>query len=97
MSDRDEIISILRAALPDLRQCWPIQSLALFGSMARDEATEASDVDLLVEFDKPVALFSFFALEQELEQLVHRQVDLVSRPSLKPFIGQRILAEAVPL
>lgn len=97
MSDRDEIISILRAALPDLRQRWPIQSLALFGSMARDEATEASDVDLLVEFDKPVALFSFFALEQELEQLVHRQVDLVSRPSLKPFIGQRILAEAVPL
>ncbi len=59
MSERDEIISILRAALPDLKQRWPIHSLALFGSMVRGEATEASDVDLLVEFDKPVALFPF--------------------------------------
>jgi uncharacterized protein len=97
MNERDDIIAILRAALPDLRQRWPIRSLALFGSMARGDATEASDVDLLVEFDKPVALFSFLALEEELERLVHRHVDLVSRPSLKPFIGQRVLAEAVPL
>jgi predicted nucleotidyltransferase len=97
MTERDEIIAILRAALPELRQRWPIRSLALFGSMVRGEATSESDVDLLVEFNEPVALFSFFALEQELERLVHRHVDLVSRPSLKPFIGQRILAEALPL
>jgi len=97
MNERDEIIATLRAALPDLRQRWPIRSLALFGSMVRGEATSESDVDLLVEFNEPVPLFSFFTLEQELKRLVHRHVDLVSRPSLKPFIGQRILAEALPL
>ncbi len=97
MSERDEIISILRAALPDLKQRWPIHSLALFGSMARGDANEKSDVDLLVEFEKPVALFSFLALEEELEQLVHRHVDLATPRALKPHMGKRILEEALPI
>ncbi len=65
--------------------------------MVRGEATSESDVDLLVEFNEPVELFSFFALEEELERLVHRHVDLVTRDALKPFIGKCILAEALPL
>jgi predicted nucleotidyltransferase len=48
MSERDEIISILRAALPDLKQRWPIHSLALFGSMVRGEATEATQLEAIL-------------------------------------------------
>jgi predicted nucleotidyltransferase len=97
MSEKDAIIARLRAALPDLRQRWPIRSLALFGSMARDEATAESDLDVLVDFDKPIDMFAFLALEDELARLAGRRVDLVSRAALKRHIGQRILAEAVPL
>jgi predicted nucleotidyltransferase len=97
MSEKDAIIARLRAVLPDLRQRWPIRSLALFGSMARDEATAESDLDVLVDFDKPIDMFAFLALEDELAGLAGRRVDLVSRAALKRHIGQRILAEAVPL
>jgi predicted nucleotidyltransferase len=97
MSDRDEIISTLRAALPDLKLRWPIHSLALFGSMARGEATEASDVDLLVEFDKPIPFSIYFSLEQELERLTGRHVDLITPRALKPHMGKRILEEALLL
>jgi hypothetical protein len=52
MNEKDAIIARLRAALPDLRRRWPIRSLALFGSVVRDEATAESDLDVLVEFAK---------------------------------------------
>ena len=97
MSEKDVIIGRLRAALPDLRQRWPIQSLALFGSVVRDEARAESDLDVLVEFDRPIDLFAFLALEEELAGLSGRRVDLVSRAALRRHIGRRILAEAVLL
>src|SRR5271163_4583703 len=97
MSEKDAITIRLRAALPDLRRRWPIRSLALFGSVVRDEATAESDLDVLVEFDHPIDLFAFLALEEELADLAGRRVDLVSRAALKPHLGQRILAELVPL
>jgi predicted nucleotidyltransferase len=46
MTEKDEILATLRAALPDLKRRWPIRSLAVFGSVARGEASAASDVDL---------------------------------------------------
>jgi predicted nucleotidyltransferase len=65
--------------------------------MVRGEAKETSDVDLLVEFNKPISLFSFIDLQEMLAGLVHRPVDLVTRKGLKPRIGKRILEEALPL
>lgn len=97
MNERDELLAILRAELPRLRRQWPIRSLALFGSVARGDATAASDLDVLVEFDGRVTLSAFLALEQELSELSGRPVDLVSRPALKPLIGARVLREAVPV
>jgi predicted nucleotidyltransferase len=82
MSEKDAIIARLSAALPDLRRRWPIRSLALFGSVVRDEARTESDLDLLVEFDRPIDLFAFLALEEELACLAGRRVDLVSRAAL---------------
>ena len=97
MTERDAIYAALRAALPELRRQWPIRSLAMFGSMARGDAGVSSDVDMLVEFERPVTLSQFLALEAALSEMAGRSVDLVSRPSLKPFMGERILREAVLL
>ncbi len=97
MSEKDAIAARLRVALPDLRRRWPIRSLALFGSVVRDEARAESDLDVLVEFDRPIDLFAFLALEEKLAALAGRRVDLVSRMALKRHMGRRILAEAMPL
>jgi len=95
MSDADDILTTLRTALPELRQRWPIRSLALFGSVARGDAGPASDLDVLVEFERPVTLSAFLALEDELAGLTGRRIDLVSAAALKPHIGRRVRAEAV--
>ncbi len=97
MIETASIIAVLRAALPGLRENWPIRSLALFGSRVRDDATPASDLDVLVEFAAPVALSSFLALEERLAEISGLTVDLVSTAALKPHIGERVLAEAVTL
>ena len=72
-----------------------VQSLSLFGSVARDTATAVSDVDLLVEFSAPVGFFEFYALKERLEQILGAPVDLVTQNGLKPRLRSRILAEAV--
>jgi predicted nucleotidyltransferase len=72
-----------------------VRSLALFGSVARNEAGTASDVDLLVEFSKPVGIFEFLGLKERLEEILQRRVDLVTRDALKPQLRDRILGEAV--
>ena len=83
--------------MPELGNKWPIRSLALFGSVARGEARPDSDVDLLVEFERPVCLSAFLELEKALARVVGRRVDLVSRLALKPHMGKRITQEALRL
>ena len=97
MAETSDIIASLRTELPGLREQWPIRSLALFGSRVRDDAKPDSDLDVLVEFDRPVALSSFLALEERLATLTGLRVDLVSAAALKPYIGERVRAEAVAL
>ena len=97
MTERDAIFARLRAALPDLGRQWPIRSLGVFGSFARGDAMEESDLDVLVEFERPVDLSSFLALEAALCSLAGRRVDLVSRAALKPHMGRHVLRELCPL
>lgn len=97
MSEREDVLAALRAALPELRRRWPIHSLAVFGSVAREEAGPASDLDVLVEFEGPISLSDFLALEDRLGQAAGRRVELVSRSALKPFIGRYVLREAIPV
>jgi predicted nucleotidyltransferase len=96
-TDADAIVAALREALPELRATWPIRSLALFGSRVRGDATPASDLDVLIEFERPVALSSFLALEARLGELSGIRVDLVSAAALKPHIGARVRGEALAL
>lgn len=92
---RDDIRQTLRDYLPILAERFAVRSLALFGSVARDEATAESDIDLLVEFDRPVGLFELFALQNELEALLGRPVDVGTVQSLKPRVRERVMEEAV--
>jgi hypothetical protein len=93
---RDQLLAILSAHRDDLRLRYGVSSIAIFGSVARDEAGPGSDVDLLVEFDRPIGL-RFFELNDHLEELLGCRVDLGTPQSLKPRLRERVLAEAVNL
>ncbi len=97
MPSAEDKIRTLREALPALRAEWPIASLALFGSRMRDDARPGSDLDVLVEFNGPISLFGFLDQEERLSAITGLRVDLVPADALKPFIGKRVRAEAVPL
>lgn len=92
---RDEVLQILRENQDVLNERFGVRSLALFGSVARDEATADSDVDLLAEFERPVGLFELFALQDELESLLNCSVDVGTVDSLKPRVRAQVLEEAV--
>jgi uncharacterized protein len=92
---RDEVVRTLLAHETDLRERFGAISLSLFGSVARDEATAASDVDLLVEFDRPTGYFGLIALEEHLEGLLGCKVDVGTRNSLKPRLRNRIIEESI--
>ena len=91
---RAEAIQRLAAARPELATLG-VRSLDLFGSVARGEAGPASDVDLLVDFDKPIGLFHFFRVQRRLEEILGCRVDLVMRDAVKRQLRDRIFAEAV--
>jgi predicted nucleotidyltransferase len=94
MMKRDEVIAVLMAHQEQLKN-FRVKSLALFGSFAREEATPESDVDLLVEFDSPVGLFTFMRLQRYLQTILGRSVDLGTPDSLKNYLKEAVLKEAV--
>lgn len=83
--------------LPELRRRWPVAAIGVFGSYARGEAREDSDLDLLVDFDRPVAFSELLGLEDEIGRRLGVDVETVTRAALKPRIGRRILAEVQPV
>lgn len=91
---RDEILRILHEHRAELDE-FNVASLALFGSVARDEARPDSDVDMLVEFDQPVGLFTFIRLQLHLQYLLGRPVDLVTPDALRTPLREHILGEAL--
>ncbi len=91
---RDQVLTVLREHRQEITALG-VASLAVFGSVAREEAGTQSDVDILVEFDQPVGLFEFVRLQQHLEMLLGRRVDLVTPDALRPTMRERILSEAV--
>lgn len=72
-----------------------VKSISLFGSAARGEATPESDLDLLIEFSRPVGLFHFMEVKDFLEEALGCPVDLVTPDALKPQLRETILEEAI--
>jgi predicted nucleotidyltransferase len=74
-----------------------VKSIGVFGSMARGEATEKSDIDLLVEFGERKSLLDLVRLERELSATLGRKVDLLTEDAISPYLRQRILGEVRPI
>lgn len=70
-----------------------VTSVSLFGSMARGEATEKSDIDLLVKFGKRKSLLSVVKLERQLTMSLGRKVDLITEGALSPYIRDNVLKD----
>jgi predicted nucleotidyltransferase len=90
----ETVLQTLRAQ-PNLFAQFKIKTLALFGSTARNQATAASDLDFLVEFDADPTLDLYMDLKFFLEDLFEKKVDLVTKGSLKSQIADRVLAEVI--
>lgn len=88
-------LNLLRRIKPILIEQFGITDLALFGSTARDEASENSDVDILVSFDGPATSARYYGVQFLLEDSLGCRVDLVTdkaqRPELRPFIEQEAI------
>jgi len=95
MKDIEAIKRTLSSHKPELQKKFKVKSMGVFGSYVRGEQKASSDVDVLVEFEEPIGLFEFMALEYHLSDLLGVKVDLVSKKALKPHIGERILEEVI--
>ena len=92
---RQAILERLRLEAPELRRKYAVKSLALFGSMARGDDREGSDVDVLVEFEGKATFDNFMGLKLDLEDLFGRPVDLLTPNSLNPAIQAEIEKDAI--
>jgi len=91
----EEIRRTLEAHKGELRQGYSVKEIGIFGSYLRGEQKETSDVDILVEFERPIGLIEFVRLKNHMSDLLGANVDLVMKKALKPRIGQRILSEVL--
>lgn len=94
MSSREEVLYKLKELKQSLTSRYPIASIALFGSFARSEQTEDSDIDLLVELNGRIGS-KFIDLAEELENSLGQKVDLVSRKGIKPRYLRSIESELI--
>lgn len=92
--DRDEILALLKSRKRQLKK-FGVHSLSVFGSFARNQGRKNSDVDILVDFEKPVGLFEFARLQLYLEETLGRKVDLVTPEALRAELRDDILREAI--
>ena len=92
---RDELLTILREHKPVLAERFGVTGLALFGSFARDQATEKSDLDILVQFGGPATSKAYFGVQFYIEDLLGRRVDLVTNKALRSEVRPFVEREAV--
>ncbi len=92
---RDEALKLLRAHKATLVERFGVTTLALFGSTARDQAADGSDIDILVRFDGPATSKRYFGVQFYIEDLLGHPVDLVTDKALRPELRPHVVAEAV--
>lgn len=92
---RDEAIRLIKPSLPELARRYGIRSISVFGSTARNEASGASDVDILVDFGRAPAFDDYMDAKFFLEDLLHARVDLVTPAGLRSPLRPIIESEAV--
>ena len=89
----EEIKELLQKNKPIFREQYGLKDIGIFGSYVRGEQVAESDLDILVELEKPIGFVKFIRLENALSQLLGVRVEIVTKKALKPHIGKRILEE----
>lgn len=92
MITKDEILSKLSDLKPMLHADYGVKEIGLFGSYSNRSNTEESDIDILIEFEKPIG-WKFFTLEMLLEKIFNKKIDLVTKNALKAPIKDSILKQ----
>ncbi len=95
MESLEEIKKKIQKHKKELVKNYGVKEIGIFGSYVRGEQAENSDVDVLVELEKPIGFFKFLELEEYLVKIIGLKVDLVTKKALKPTIGKYILEELV--
>lgn len=95
MKTFDEIRELLQRHRENLRKQYGVKEIGIFGSYVRGEQGAESDLDILVELEKPIGFVRFMKLERALSELLGIQVEIVTKKALKPHIGKRILEEVI--
>ncbi len=93
MKTFEEIKEIIQRHKEDLKKEYGVKEIGLFGSYVRGEQKKISDVDVLIELEKPIGFVKFIKLENRISDILGLKVDLVTKKALKPYIGKRILQE----
>ena len=92
MLTKNDILSKLKELKPTLHKEYSVKEIGLFGSFSDGSHTEISDIDILIELEKPIG-WKFFSLEIYLEKIFGRKIDLVTKNALKEQIKERILQQ----
>lgn len=92
MLTKEDILTKLRELKPLLRSEYSVKEIGLFGSYASNSAKEGSDIDLLIELDKPIG-WKYFSLEIYLEKILGCKIDLVTKSALRDRIKDDILSK----
>ena len=95
MKSLDEIKEIIDIHKDELLKEYGLKEIGVFGSYVRGAQKADSDLDILIEFEKPVGFVKFLRLEKRLSELLGVRVEMVTKKALKPFIGKRILQEVI--
>jgi uncharacterized protein len=95
MKTLDEVREILSVEKSGLCETYQITTLGIFGSYAREQQTELSDIDVLVDYAQAPTLLSLIELREHLSLLFGLKVDVVTRNGLKPRLRERVLSEAI--
>jgi uncharacterized protein len=83
--------------LPTLEEQYHVKTLEIFGSYARGEHSQKSDLDLLITFSQPYSLWELLDVKEFLTTKLHLKVDLVPKDSIKPMLKEQIIQEAIPI
>jgi uncharacterized protein len=93
MKTFEEIKDLLQSHKEKYREQYGLKEIGIFGSYVRGEQGAESDLDILIELEKPIGFVRFIRFENALSQLLGIRVEIVTKKALKPHIGKRILEE----
>jgi predicted nucleotidyltransferase len=93
--NREEVIQRLKEVKPLLREEFGVVKIGLFGSVARGESSKESDIDILIEKEKPLSLIRFMRMKLLLEKRLGKKVDLISLEGLREELREEVEKEVI--